>query len=279
MGPLAPGVFRAEFPYLYRAPGGMKGKEAIDYYVNSIQKVFEECAAPDTIAAMVVEPLQGEGGFIPANLEWIQAVRKICDEYGILLIADEVQSGFCRTGKMFASEYWKEVGVQPDILATAKSIAGGMPLSAIVSSEEIMDSVPGGTIGGTYCGNPVSCAAALKVIEIMQRDNLADRSLEIGEKVRAAYAKMAEKYDIIGDVRGLGGMVGIEFVKDKDTKEPYPEFVSQLVLECAQRGLLVESAGTYGNVIRFLAPLVITDAQLEAGLNIFDESIAAVLSK
>lgn len=279
MGPLAPGVFRAEFPYLYRAPGGMEGKEAIDYYVNSIQKVFEECAAPDTIAAMVVEPLQGEGGFIPANLEWIQAVRKICDEYGILLIADEVQSGFCRTGKMFASEYWKEVGVQPDILATAKSIAGGMPLSAIVSSEEIMDSVPGGTIGGTYCGNPVSCAAALKVIEIMQRDNLADRSLEIGEKVRAAYAKMAEKYDIIGDVRGLGGMVGIEFVKDKDTKEPYPEFVSQLVLECAQRGLLVESAGTYGNVIRFLAPLVITDAQLEAGLNIFDESIAAVLSK
>lgn len=277
MGPLAPGIFRAEFPYLYRAPGDLKGEEAIDYYVKSIYKVFEECAAPDTVAAMVVEPLQGEGGFIPANLEWIQAVRKICDEYGILLVADEVQSGFCRTGRMFASEYWKEVGVQPDILATAKSIAGGMPLSAIISSEEIMDSVPGGTIGGTYCGNPVSCAAALKVIEIMQRDHLADRSLEIGEKVRKAYGEMAKKYDIIGDVRGLGGMIGIEFVKDKETKEPYPEFVSQLVHECAQHGLMVESAGTYGNVIRFLAPLVITDAQLEAGLQIFDEAIATLL--
>ncbi len=195
------------------------------------------------------------------------------------MIADEVQSGFCRTGRMFASEYWKEVGVQPDILATAKSIAGGMPLSAIISSEEIMDSVPGGTIGGTYCGNPVSCAAALKVIEIMERDHLADRSLEIGEKVRKAYAEMSEKYDIIGDVRGLGGMIGIEFVKDKATKEPYPEFVSELVHECAQHGLMVESAGTYGNVIRFLAPLVITDAQLEAGLQIFDEAIATILAK
>lgn len=277
MGPLAPGVFRAQFPYLYRAPGGMSGQEAIDYYVQSIEDVFEECAQPDTFAAMVVEPLQGEGGFIPAPLAWIQAVRKICDRYGILLVADEVQSGFCRTGKMFASEYWKEVDVQPDIIATAKSIAGGLPLSAIVADQTIMDEVPAGTIGGTYCGNALACAAALKVIEIMERDHLDQRSLEIGKKVTTAYQKMAEKYDVIGDIRGLGGMIGIEFVKDRKTKEPATSFVHDLILDCAQHGLLVEGAGTYGNVIRFLAPLVITDEQLEAGLKIFEESIQRVL--
>ena len=279
MGPLPNGVFRAEFPYLYRKPEGMPEEKAMDYYIESIRKVFEECAAADTIAAIVVEPLQGEGGFIPAPIEWVKAVRKICDENGILLIADEVQAGFCRTGRMFASQYWAEAGVKPDILATAKSIAGGMPLSAIVASKEIMDAVPGGTIGGTYCGNAVSCAAALKVIEIMERDHLAERSLEIGEKVVARYQEMADKYGIVGDIRGLGGMVGIEFVKDTKTKEPYPEFTSQLIIECAAHGLLVEGAGTYSNVIRFLAPLVITDAQLEAGLDIFDECIGIVLKK
>lgn len=279
MGPLAPGIFRAEFPYLYRAPGHLEGQEAIDYYVSTIEKVFEECAAPETFAAMVVEPLQGEGGFIPADLNWIKAVRTICDKYGILLIADEVQSGFCRTGKFFASMYWDEVGVQPDILATAKSIAGGMPLSAIVSSQEIMDAVPGGTIGGTYCGNPVACAAALKVIEIMERDHLDERSMEIGKTVIDFYKELDKKYDIVGDIRGLGGMVGIEFVKDKTTKEPATDFVGKLVVNCAQKGLLVENAGTYGNVIRFLAPLVITDEQLKAGLEIFDEAIEQTLKE
>lgn len=277
MGPLPNGVFRAQFPYLYRKPEGMPQDKAIDYYIKSLQKVFEECAPADTIAAIVVEPLQGEGGFIPAPIEWIKAVRKICDENGIMLIADEVQSGFCRTGRMFASCYWKEAGVCPDILATAKSIAGGMPLSAIVASEEIMDAVPAGTIGGTYCGNPVACAAALKVIEIMERDHLADRSLEIGKIVTEKYEEISKKYGIVGDIRGLGGMIGIEFVKDTSTKEPYPELVTKLVTECAKNGLLVESAGTYGNVIRFLAPLVITDAQLQAGLEIFDTCIGKCL--
>lgn len=253
--------------------------KAIDYYIQSLEEVFEECAAADTIAAIVVEPLQGEGGFIPAPIEWIKAVRKICDENGIMLIADEVQAGFCRTGRMFASQYWAEAGVKPDILATAKSIAGGMPLSAIVAREEVMEAVPAGTIGGTYCGNAVACAAALKVIEIMERDHLADRSLEIGKTVVERYQKISEKYGVVGDIRGLGGMVGIEFVKDVKTKEPYPELVSALILECAKNGLLVESAGTYGNVIRFLAPLVITDAQLNAGLDIFDQCIGTCLKK
>ena len=273
LGPLATGVFRARFPYYYRNPEGMPQEKALDYYMQSIENVFEECGAPDTIAAIVVEPLQGEGGLIPAPIEWVKAVREVCDKYGILLIADEVQSGFCRTGRMFASEYWKEAGVMPDILATAKSIAAGIPLSAIVAGEEIMESVAPGTIGGTFCGNPLACAAALKTIEIMERDHLAERSCQIGEKVMARYQAMMEKYPVIGDVRGLGAMVGIEFVKDKTTKEPAPELTSAVIQACASMGLIVESAGTYHNVIRFLAPLVITDEQLKAGLDIFEKAV------
>ena len=193
LGPLATGVFRARFPYYYRNPEGMPQEKALDYYMQSIENVFEECGAPDTIAAIVVEPLQGEGGFIPAPIEWVKAVREICDKYGILLIADEVQSGFCRTGRMFATEYWKEAGVMPDILATAKSIAAGIPLSAIIAGEEVMESVAPGTIGGTFCGNPLACAAALKTIEIMERDDLAGRACQIGETVMARYKEMMEK--------------------------------------------------------------------------------------
>lgn len=273
MGPFPDGVYRAEFPYLYRLPEGMSEDKAMDYYIASIYKVFEECAQPETIAAMVVEPLQGEGGFIPAPIPWVKAIRKICDEYGILLVADEVQSGFCRTGRMFASEYWKEAGCEPDILATAKSIAAGLPLSAVVTREEIMEKVTPGIIGGTYCGNPLSCAAGLKTIEIMEREKLADRAQEIGKKVMSAYESWKEKYDVIGDARGLGAMIGLELVKDKKTKEPNPELVKEVVQTAAQNGLLIESAGIYGNVLRFLAPLVITDEQLQAGLDILEKAI------
>ena len=273
MGPFPDGIYRAKFPYYYRNPEGMPQEAACEYYLNSIREVFEQCAPADTIAAMVIEPLQGEGGFIPAPIEWIRAVRQICDENGILLIADEVQSGFCRTGRMFASEYWAEAGVQPDIISMAKSIAAGIPLSAIVARAEIADAPAPGTIGGTYCGNALACAAALKTIEIMERDHLAERSLEIGEKVSARYREWQGKYDSIGDVRGLGGMVGLELVKSQATKEPAPELTRAIILECAQHGLLIENAGTYGNVIRFLAPLVITDEQLEAGLDIMEAAL------
>ena len=278
MGPLAEGIYRAKFPYYYRNPVGMPREAACDYYMESIQDVFEQCAPADTIAAIVVEPLQGEGGFIPAPLEWVQAVRKVCDENGILLIADEVQTGFCRTGRMFATEYWQEAGVQPDIIATAKSIAAGVPLSAIIAREEVMEAPKAGTIGGTYGGNALACAASLKTIEIMERDDLAGRSLEIGEIVTARYNEWKEKYACVGDVRGLGGMIGIEFVKDKETKEPDAALTKNLVLACAQKGLMIESAGTYGNVIRFLAPLVITDEQLEAGLKIMEEALIACMN-
>ena len=279
LGPFPEGVYRAEFPYLYRKPKGMSDNEAIECYINSIYKVFEECSPAEYIAAIVVEPVQGEGGFIPAPIECVKAVRKICDDNGILLIADEVQSGFCRTGRMFASEYWKEEGVMPDILATAKSIGAGLPLSAIVAREEIMESVLGGTIGGTYCGNPLACAAAIKTIEIMERDNFAKRSLEIGEKVQKRYREWMEKYDVIGDVRGLGGMIGMEFVTDKESKNPNTAIVSEIIEEAVQNGLMLESSGTCGQVIRFLAPLVMTDEQLEEGLKIFERAIEKFSSK
>ena len=279
MGPLADGVFRAQFPYYYRNPEGLPEEKEVEYYIDSIKAVFEQCAAADTIAAIVVEPLQGEGGFIPASIEWIKAVRKICDDNGILLIADEVQSGFCRTGRMFASEYWKEAGVEPDIIATAKSIAAGVPLSAIIARAEVMEGVAPGTIGGTYCGNPLACAASLKTIEIMERDHLADRSVEIGKKVTARYKEIQKKYPVVGDVRGLGGMIGIEFVKDPETKEPDAALTADIIQTCAKNGLLVEGAGTYNNVIRFLAPLVITDEQLKAGLDIFEAAVKECSSK
>lgn len=279
MGPLADGVFRAQFPYYYRNPEGLPEEKEVEYYIDSIKAVFEQCAAADTIAAVVVEPLQGEGGFIPAPIEWIKAVRKICDDNGILLIADEVQSGFCRTGRMFASEYWKEAGVEPDIIATAKSIAAGVPLSAIIASAEVMEGVAPGTIGGTYCGNPLACAASLKTIEIMERDHLADRSVEIGKKVTARYKEIQKKYPVVGDVRGLGGMIGIEFVKNPETKEPDAALTADIIQTCAKNGLLVEGAGTYNNVIRFLAPLVITEEQLEAGLDIFEAAVKECSSK
>lgn len=278
MGPFPDGVYRATFPYYYRNPAGMPQEKACEYYLKSITDVFEQCAPADTIAAIVVEPLQGEGGFIPAPIEWIQAVRKICDDNGILLVADEVQSGFCRTGKMFATEYWKEAGVQPDIIATAKSIAAGVPLSAIIARDEIMDAPAPGTIGGTFGGNALACAAALKTIEIMERDNLADRSMEIGKTVMTRYKEMMKTYSCIGDVRGLGGMIGIEFVKDPVTKEPDAALTGAIIQECATHGLLVEGAGTYNNVIRFLAPLVMTDEQLAKGLDIFEAAVKSCSS-
>ncbi len=274
LGPFPDGIYRAQFPYLYRNPAGMKPEDAIDFYTQSIYRVFEEASPAEHVAAIVVEPLQGEGGFIPAPLEWIKAVRKICDDHGILLIADEVQTGFCRTGKMFASQYWQEAGAEPDIITTAKSIAAGLPLSAITARKEIMESVKGGTIGGTYCGNPVACAAALKVIEIMKRDHLDQRAREIGAIATARFNSWQDTYAVIGDVRGLGAMIGIEFVKDRISKEPAPELVAAIVTEAAQNGLIIESAGVYGNVIRFLAPLVITDEQLAAGFDIFEKAIS-----
>lgn len=273
MGPFPDGVYRAQYPYIYRRPAGMSEAEYIDECINSLYQVFDEASPAKYVAAVVLEPLQGEGGFIPAPIEWVKKLREICDENGILMIADEVQSGFGRTGRLFATQYWEEAGVQPDILASAKSIAGGVPLSMVCARKEIYDEVPAGTIGGTFGGNALACAAALKVLELMDRDHLPERSLEIGKKYVDTVKSWQAKYPVIGDVRGLGGMVGVEFI-DPATKAPNAALVGKIVQDCAQHGLLVENAGSHGQVIRFLAPLVMTDAQLEAGLKIFEESIA-----
>lgn len=273
MGPFPDGIYRTEFPNLYRKPAGMTDAEAIKHYIEKLELLFTEASPAQYVAAIVFEPVQGEGGFVPAPIEWVKAVRTICDKYGILMITDEVQTGFARSGRMFASEYYKEVGCAPDIMTSAKSIAGGIPISAVTARTEIMDAVTPGTIGGTYCGNPIACASALKVIEVMERDNLPGRALQIADKCMKRFNAWKEKYDVIGDVRGVGSMMGIEFVTDKASKNINADIVNAIVNEAVTQGLLLESAGTFGNVIRFLCPLVVTDAQLDAGLDIFEKAI------
>lgn len=277
MGPFPSGIYRADYPYLYRAPKGYTEEEAIKYYIDKIYKLFDESTPASDVACMIIEPIQGEGGFVPAPIEWVKAVRKICDDNGILMIADEVQCGNCRTGRYFASEYWAEAGAAPDIVSTAKSMGAGMPISAITASEEIMDSVPAGTIGGTYCGNPVSCAAANKVMDIMKAGDFAGKARHIADRVMAKFNEFKEKYPVVGDVRGLGAMIGVEYVKDKESKEPYGEFVSKMIQNAIQMGLLMENAGTNGNVIRFLAPLVMTDEQMEKGLEIYEAALVKTM--
>ena len=274
MGPFPAGIYRAPYPYLYRAPKGYTEAEAIQYYVDELTRIFDEGAPASEIACMIVEPFQGEGGFIPAPIEWVKAVRKICDDNGILMIADEVQCGNCRTGKYFASEYWKEAGAAPDIITTAKSLGAGLPISAITARVEVMDAAPAGTIGG----NPLSCAAALAVMDVMKRDDYAAKARHIGEVVTKRYKELQEKYPVIGDVRGLGAMIGIEFVKDRETKEPATKLVADLIQNAIQKGLLLESCGTASNTVRFLAPLTMTDEQMEKGLEIFEEALKEALN-
>lgn len=275
LGPFPDGIYRAEFPYLYRKPEGLIDSETMGYYIEKLKKVFEEASPAEYVAAVVVEPVQGEGGFVPAPMEWVKALRNICDENGILLIADEVQTGFARSGRMFVSDYWKDAGCAPDILASAKSIAGGLPLSAVTAAAEIFDGVKGGIIGGTFGGNALACASALKVIEIMERDDLCSRSLKIAGVCKSRFESWKERFEEVGDVRGIGCMMGIEFVTDKQSKRPNPVLVKNVVEYCVNHGLIVENAGAYSNVIRFLCPLVVTDSQLESGLSILESAIDA----
>ncbi|MCL2492774.1 MAG: aspartate aminotransferase family protein [Clostridiales bacterium] len=276
MGPFPDGVYRAEFPYLYRAPGGMTEDEAVSFYIQNIEEVFENASPPQYVAAIVFEPVQGEGGFVPAPFAWVKAVREICDKYGILMVADEVQTGFSRTGRLFASEYYKEDGYAPDIMTFAKSVAGGVPLSGVVAPAEIMDKVTPGTIGGTYNGNPLACAAALAVLKKMQDEDYPAKARHIADTCMKRFGEWQDKYPVIGDVRGLGAMMGVEFIRAEDgaaAKTPNAELVGKIVASAWKRGLILESAGTYGNVIRFLCPLCVTDAQIEAGLSIYEEAI------
>ena len=277
MGPFPDGVYRAEFPNIYRAPKGMADEDKIKYYVDNLEHMFVEAAPADSVAAIIFEPIQGEGGFVPAPIEWVKAVRQICDKHGILMVTDEVQTGWSRSGSLFVSDYYKEAGCAPDIMTTAKSIAGGLPLSAVVAKKEIMDAVPTGTIGGTYCGNPLACASALKVMEVMEKEDYPGKAKKIGAIAMEKFNEWKEKYEVIGDVRGIGSMIGVEFVKDKATKEANAEIVGKIVNYAVKKGLMLEAAGTYGNVIRFLCPLCVTDEQLKKGLEIYEEAIVSCM--
>lgn len=274
--PLAVGVEFIPYPYCYRCPLKQEypkcGLACLDY----VKKWFAYRVLPERIAAFVIEVVQGEGGFVVAPIDYVKELKKFLEEHGILLIDDEVQDGWGRTGKLWAIEHY---GVEPEIMVTAKAIANGLPLSAIIGKSELMDKTYPGSFGGTYGGNPVSCAAALKVIEIMRRDNLPERAMRLGQMVRRRLEEMYEKYSIIGDVRGLGVMQAIELVKDRKTKEPASEETMSIISRAREKGLLLLRAGLYLNVIRLHPPLTIEEETLMKGLDILDEAIKEVEKK
>jgi 4-aminobutyrate aminotransferase/(S)-3-amino-2-methylpropionate transaminase len=265
-GPFAPEVYRVAFPYEYRWPAGDATAGALD----DLRRAFTTRIAPEDVAAIIIEPIQGEGGFVPAPAAYLRGLREICDEQGIVLIADEVQTGFGRTGTLFAIE---QSGVEPDLVCVAKSIAGGLPLSGVLGRAEIMDAPGESAIGGTYVGNPVACVAALAVLDEIDRLDLCTRAREIGEALTTRMRDLHERVPQLGDVRGLGSMVGLEFVRDPQTREPAPEIAARVAEHALQNGLVLLKAGLYGNVIRNLAPLVITDAQLAEALDVLEAAI------
>jgi len=273
-GPFAPEVYKAPSAYCYRCPYKLKYPDCGIACLDHFERFFISEVDPENIAAMIIEPVQGEGGFIVQPKEFLVGLKQLCEKYGIVFIADEVQSGFSRTGKMFACEHF---GIVPDLMTLAKGIASGMPLSAVVGKAEIMDAPTAGRIGGTYGGNPVACAAALATIELMEKENLSDKSVENGKKIVAKLKTLQQKYPQIGDIRALGSMIAIELVKSPETKEPLKEAVSVVIEECFKRGLLTMGAGIYGNVVRFLPPIVITDEQLNKGMDIFAEALEVAL--
>ncbi len=272
-GPFAPGIHRMSYPYCYRCPYGMEEASCGLYCAEQMESFFLEVVAPSDVAAVVIEPVQGEGGFVVPPDAYIRVLRDICDTYGILLIADEIQTSFGRTGKLFATEHWPAAA---DMVTTAKSIAGGLPISTVTGRSEIMDAAHVGGIGGTYSGNPVAAAAAMKVIEIMQRDDYPGRAKELGDYFRIKLNHLKDKHQLIGDVRGKGVMLAIELVKDRKTKAPAKDETNAIIKECWENGLILLSAGARGNVIRFLVPLVVTEAQLDNGLMILDQAIGKI---
>jgi 4-aminobutyrate aminotransferase/(S)-3-amino-2-methylpropionate transaminase len=267
LGPFAPEVYRTPYPNAYRGPDA---KAAL----TALEGLFTTHVSPEHVAAIVFEPQQGEGGFLPAPQEFVDGLRRICDDHGIVLVADEVQTGFGRTGRMFAMEHF---GVEPDLVIVAKSIAGGLPLSGVVGRATIMDHPHSGAIGGTFIGNPVALAAALAVLDVFEEEQLVERAQLLGAALRARMLDWQSRWPRIGDVRGLGAMLAIELVRDPATKEPAPELVEAVVGEALQRGLLLLKAGVNGNCIRVLCPLTTTDAELDDGLGAWEDALAAVL--
>jgi 4-aminobutyrate aminotransferase/(S)-3-amino-2-methylpropionate transaminase len=237
-----------------------------------MEDFFIANVAADSVAAVIVEPVQGEGGFIVPPPEYFKRIKAICENHGILFIMDEIQSGMGRTGKLFACEHFDVI---PDIILTGKSIAVGLPLAGVTGKAEIMDAPHVGGLGGTYGGNPISCRAALAVLDLLQGE-LLEKAVQLGEKVRARFLNLQEEYKIIGDVRGLGPMIGMELVKDRASKEPAGDEAGELVKRCYENGLIVLRCGAYHNVIRILMPLVITDDELERGFAILEDRLKEI---
>ncbi|MBX0352086.1 4-aminobutyrate--2-oxoglutarate transaminase [Bacillus toyonensis] len=274
-GPFVSDMHILSYPYYYRAAEGVSSEEVDSQVIYQFEKFLEE-VSPEKVAAIVMEPVQGEGGFIVPSILFVKRIREICDQYGILMIMDEVQTGFGRTGKWFATEHFN---IEPDIIALSKSIAGGLPLSAIVGRAEFMD-VPGrGQIGGTFAGSPLSCAAGLAVFEIMEEENLVERAQQIGNRIMSHLHAMQLKYEVIGDVRGIGAMVAMELVTDRITKEPAKELTVQLIDEFWKNGLISIGAGIFDNVLRFLPPLVISNEEIDKGFEIINQSFKKLCGK
>ena len=273
-GPLAPEVYQyPNFAYCYRCPLGLTYPKCGVACADKLREFFIATAAAENIACIIAEPVQGEGGFVVPPKEFFEKLRAICDEYGIVFVADEIQSGFGRTSKLFAMEHF---GVAPDLMTVAKSMGGGLPLAGVVGKAEIMDSVPPGGIGGTYGGNPLACRAGLAVMDIFEQDNLLAKAERLGGVVKRRFASFKKQYQLIGDERGLGAMRALEFVSDRATKAPCPEAAKGVAKFCQDNGLLVLSCGNFGNCIRVLMPLVITRDQLDRGLDIMEEGIREV---
>ena len=265
-GPMMPSVFHAPFPMNYH---GVSVADSLD----ALEQLFKADIDPTQVAAVIIEPVQGEGGFYIAPPEFLRALRTLCDRHGMVLIIDEIQSGFGRTGKMFAVEY---AGIEPDLMTVAKSIAGGVPLSALIGKAEIMDAPPPGALGGTYAGSPIGCAAALAVLEVMKAERLLERSLRLGERLQAALRGLQKRFPAIGEIRGLGSMVAMELIKNGKADQPDADLTRALVQAAARHGLVILSCGTYGNVIRFLAPLTIPENVLDEGLGKLEAALAEV---
>jgi 4-aminobutyrate aminotransferase/(S)-3-amino-2-methylpropionate transaminase len=268
LGPFAPEVYRVPYPHEYRGID-------VDSALKALRRAFVTQVAAESVAAIVMEPILGEGGFVVAPTEFVQGVREICDEHGIVFVVDEVQTGFGRTGKMWGIEHH---GVEPDLMAVAKSIAAGLPLSGVIGIAEIMDAPPDSAIGGTYVGNPVAQTAALAVLDVFEDESLVERASAVGDTIRSRMSAWQERWAEIGDVRGLGAMLAIELVKDPATKEPAADLASAVIEEAFRNGLLLIKSGTDGNCIRVLTPLVVTDGELDEALGVWEDALAHVLS-
>jgi 4-aminobutyrate aminotransferase / (S)-3-amino-2-methylpropionate transaminase / 5-aminovalerate transaminase len=266
MGPFAPEVYRAPFPNPYRWEGDDPAGEAL----AALRRMLVTHVAAEDVAAIVFEPVQGEGGFVVPPAEWVRGLRELADEYGIVLVADEVQSGFGRTGKLFAVEHF---GVEPDLITIAKSLGAGVPISGVLGRAEIMDAAPDSSIGGTFVGSPLGCVAGVAVLDEIANRDLLGRGVEIGDRIRSRFDEWAARFDNIGDVRGLGPMLAIEFVTDRVSKTPAPDIAAAVHEYAVQSGLLLLKAGIHGNCVRVLVALVATDEQISEALDIFAAAV------